>query len=391
LSLQLDLADYYSKPYQTLADVPNATAIANQPADIGYAVVLPGAPATFVPHHPNVLLYTGNTPDSQLAGVAWHILGAEPEGFPGERDVWSESAPGEWWLNAWVVRGHEYDSNVFAPNHPCLLDGGPRLNSTQDQCFRDSHLVPLEIVVTNDDGYAAPGIGALVDGLKNLDPPVTIHVVAPFANQSGSSDQTTQPPHTLSASSVTVSGLLGTAISSTDLAAPRNGSGSPADTVLYALNTLHLSPEIVLSGINTGQNIGFLSSLSGTVGAARMARRNYVAGIASSQGGFSAPNDFPAGVAATLALLEEWRLGRTVNTHESVLGINIPTCAPGSSIRGTLQTVVAPTLGSGQSYVTQDCTSTVPVIDIHDDIDAFNNGFIGITDLGLDQPSNWPQ
>jgi 5'-nucleotidase len=150
-------------------------------------------------------------------------------------------------------------------------------------------------------------------------------------------------------------------------------------------------PEIVLSGINTGQNIGFLSSLSGTVGAARMARRNYVAGIASSQGGFSAPNDFPAGVAATLALLEEWRLGRTVNTHESVLGINIPTCAPGSSIRGTLQTVVAPTLGSGQSYVTQDCTSTVPVIDIHDDIDAFNNGFIGITDLGLDQPSNWPQ
>jgi 5'-nucleotidase len=150
---------------------------------------------------------------------------------------------------------------------------------------------------------------------------------------------------------------------------------------------MKLSPEIVISGINQGQNMGSIVGLSGTVGAARTARRNGVPAIATSQGGIAPPNDYPTGVTATLALLEEWRLGRTVNTTASVLNVNIPTCAVGFSVRGTVQTVVAT---NSTNYTLQDCSSTAPANSVISDIDAFNKGFIGIADVGVSKPPNWP-
>jgi 5'-nucleotidase len=159
--------------------------------------------------------------------------------------------------------------------------------------------------------------------------------------------------------------------------------------VLYALGTLYLSPELVISGINEGQNMGSVVGISGTVGAARRARLNYVPAIASSQG--TGPNfatsGIADGVAATLALLEEWRLGRTVNTSNSVLNINIPTCVSGLFPRGTVQTEVS--TGSA-NYTVQDCASAAAIGTVLHDIDAFNKGFIGIADVGKIQPPNWP-
>lgn len=389
LSFQFDIAYHLAaQPYPTLATVPGATAIPNTPSGIGYAVPQPGAPSSFLAQYPNVLLYAGDSADSQLAGVAWRIIGAQPEGFPGARDVWIEVTPGVWWLTAWIVRGYENHPNVFAASHPCLATG-VTLSSSTDACFVASHTEPFEVLVSNDDGYSAAGIDAVVEGIRGL-PNSTIHVVAPLTNQSGGGGNTTAAPYVVSGSPVTtISGRAATAVISNDPArqpAPISGSAWPADAVNYALKTMLLSPELVVTGINQGQNMGSVTPLSGTVGAARAARKLGFPAIASSQGGISPPNDFPTGVTATLALIEEWRLGRTVNTTNSVLNINIPTCAVGS-VRGTVQTVVAT---NSNNYTLQDCSSIAPANSVISDIDAFNKGFIGIADVGVTKPPNWP-
>ena len=87
----------------------------------------------------------------------------------------------------------------------------------------------------------------------------TVHVVAPLTNQSGGGGNTTKPPYVVSGSAVTtLSGRPATAVSSKDPArqpAPKR-FGWPADAVIYALKTMLLSPELVVSGINQGQNMG---------------------------------------------------------------------------------------------------------------------------------------
>jgi len=391
LSFQLDSGIEMANQYRTLSDftAAGATAVANAAQNsIGSAYGMTPL-AAFDPANPNVLLYDGTSPGSRLVGIAWAVAGVAglpPAGFAGNRDVWTfDAANSTWWLQAWAVRGYQNHPNLFAAAHPCLAPG-VTLGSTTDACYTASHTEPFNILVTNDDGYSSEGIDAIVEALYGL-PNVVIDIVAPLDEQSGSGDGTTQPPFTISGSPVTtLSGRAATAVASTDPNPPRNGSGSPADSVLYGLGTLFLAPELVISGINEGQNFGPLSALSGTVGAARTARRNGVPAIATSQGGILATPDFPTGVAATLALLENWRLGREIYSTENVLSINIPSCDPGLMPRGTLHTVVAQDF-DGRNIFTQDCASTVTVI--NDDVDAFNNGFISITDVGKDSPPNW--
>ncbi len=392
-SLNLDFGVFIASVYPKLSDftLAGGAAIANRPANIGVAFTKVATPTTFDPNVPNVFLYDGNTPTSRLVGFAWEInSGAAPAGFVGDRDIWSQDGTtGNWWLTAWVVRGHENHPDVFAASHPCLTSTASILTSTTDACFTASHTEPFEVLVANDDGYSAAGIDAVVEGLWAL-PNSVIHVVAPLSNQSGGGGNITNPPYVISGSSVTtLSGRAATAVSSNDPAKLPSGSGWPADAVLFALRTtdMSLSPELVVSGINEGQNMGSITPLSGTVGAARRARNNGVPAIASSQGAFGPPPDYPTGTVATLALVEEWRLGRTVNTTNSVLNINIPTCAVGFSVRGTVQTVVAT---NATNYALQDCSSTAPANSVISDIDAFNKGFIGIADVGAVKPPNWP-
>ena len=140
-------------------------------------------------------------------------------------------------------------------------------------CSSDLKVPTLDILVTNDDGYAAPGIDALVERLRAL-PGVKLTVVAPATNQSGTSDRTTPGPvSALTATEVTTaSGYAATAV-----------AGFPADSVNYALDVLKLSPDLVVSGSNAGQNLGVVAPISGTVGAARTAVRRGVPGVAVSQ------------------------------------------------------------------------------------------------------------
>ena len=148
-----------------------------------------------------------------------------------------------------------------------------------------------------------------------------------------------------------------------------------------------------MSGINDGQNLATATNLSGTVGAARRSLMRGIPSLATSQGGITVTPDFPAGVAASLALLENWRLGEAGMPFMDLPNLNIPSCDGTGTITGTVETVVGPDLSSGPLNGTnyfgpQNCSSTKTVF--VDDLDAFLNGWTSIADVGRVQPPNWP-
>ena len=124
----------------------------------------------------------------------------------------------------------------------------------------------MRILISNDDGYLAPGIEALADALASI---ADIVVVAPDNNRSGASN------------SLTLDRPL-----SVQRAA--NGfyfvNGTPTDCVHVALTgMLDVRPDLVVSGINNGQNMGDDTLYSGTVAAATEAFLFGLPAIAFSQ------------------------------------------------------------------------------------------------------------
>jgi len=368
-ALQIDLAYLAAAAYPTVGDaVATGETTVNVPDGMGTAYFLPGTTvSTFAPAAPQLALYNGSDDDARLAGVA-HLLhsDAKPGGYPGPRDddSWIEAEPGVWLLPLWIIRGYENQGNVFAPGHPCLAPS-VNLASTEDECFTETHTEPFEILVTNDDGIAAPGVDAVVEKLRTL-PNVTITLVAPATNQSGKGDSKT-PGGAPGSPGATASGFAGTAV-----------AGTPADSVIYAINVQKVTPDLVVSGSNYGANMGPFIPVSGTVGAARTAARLGIPAVAVSTGiGPTVPlTDFASSADAAAAWVEEFRLGLVGPPQTEVANINTPTCTTGS-IRGVLDTSVALAF-DGRGYNTQNCTSSVTVI--NDDIDAMNHGFISRTD-----------
>lgn len=109
----------------------------------------------------------------------------------------------------------------------------------------------MHILVSNDDGYTAPGLIALVGSLRSL---AEVTVVAPETNHSGASN------------SLTLSRPLAVRHAA-------NGfvyvNGTPSDCVHVALTgLLDRRPDLVVSGINNGANMGDDTLYSGTVAAA---------------------------------------------------------------------------------------------------------------------------
>ncbi len=121
------------------------------------------------------------------------------------------------------------------------------------------------ILITNDDGIQAEGLRALVQAVEGLG---TISVVAPSHERSASAQSLTlrQPIFW-------------------EQVAEREWSveGTPADSVILALNKLLPNrPDLVISGINRGGNLGENIFYSGTVGAAMEAAINHIPAIAIS-------------------------------------------------------------------------------------------------------------
>lgn len=223
----------------------------------------------------------------------------------------------------------------------------------------------LDILVTNDDGYAAPGIDAVVEALRKMDD-VTVTVVAPAGNQSGSGDKTT--PGELAVADVeTASGYDATSV-----------AGFPGDTVIVALDELGLEPDLVVSGTNIGQNIGPFSELSGTVGAVKTAARRGIPGLAASTGTGDAP-DFAESAEHVVEWVEEHR-GELLagNVEPFVESINTPSC-PGED-RGVVEVPLATAFEERDAFAV-DCASTKAGDALVDDVDAFLNGYTSLTTI----------
>jgi 5'-nucleotidase len=111
----------------------------------------------------------------------------------------------------------------------------------------------MNILLSNDDGFQAPGIVAMYHALKAL-PGVQVEVVAPEHNNSAKSNALT-----LNAPLYVHQAANGF----------RYVNGTPADCVHIALTgLLSYRPDLVVSGINNGANMGDDTIYSGTVGAA---------------------------------------------------------------------------------------------------------------------------
>jgi 5'-nucleotidase len=227
---------------------------------------------------------------------------------------------------------------------------------------------PLRVLVTNDDGYAAPGISIVTQALAAL-PDVRITVVAPATNQSGTGGKTTAGTlTTLPGKQQTAAGHPATAV-----------VGFPADSVDYALDTMHLTPDVVVSGINQGQNLGPITAVSGTVGAAKRAAAAGVPAIAVSQG-IAADPQYEVAAGLTVAWVRAHR-DALVGHHATVgvVNLNVPTCQVGE-VRGVRQVPLATTTEG--TVGTSDCASTVTAVTT--DIDAFRDGFAAVTQLTPD-------
>ena len=127
----------------------------------------------------------------------------------------------------------------------------------------------LHSLLTNDDGHRAPGIRALHGMLKQKGHRVS--VVAPSTEQS--------------ATGMGVTSRRNLALEQIDTDY-WHLDGQPVDTVLVALRHLleDNPPDLVLSGINFGPNVGIALHMSGTIGAAIMATLNGFPSIAVSAG-----------------------------------------------------------------------------------------------------------
>jgi len=180
-------------------------------------------------------------------------------------------------------------------------------------------------LLTNDDGFYAPGIKALREGFLAAGWRVTVS--APDEQRSAASH------------SITIKRpLVATRVKSESPAILYQVDGMPADCVKLALHELMDDrPDIVVSGINDGWNAGTDIHYSGTVGAAMEAAFEGVPAIAvssafSSYGADAARYENAARLAVTFAD----KLIKAPLPMPSVLNLNVPRCHP-ADIKGIVE------------------------------------------------------
>jgi 5'-nucleotidase len=172
---------------------------------------------------------------------------------------------------------------------------------------------PVRILVTNDDGVRSEGLAALVAALEPLGEVV---VSAPAENHSGASQSVTLFSRPFEVETLASTGP-------TTRYAVR---GTPADSVLFGL----LGPgaerpfDLVVSGINKGENVGNAVPVSGTVGAARQAAMLGVTAIAVSQQ-MVREEDYDFTLAARFAAKVAAKILALGDAAPKLVSINVPT------------------------------------------------------------------
>ncbi|HUP29148.1 MAG TPA: 5'/3'-nucleotidase SurE, partial [Usitatibacter sp.] len=162
----------------------------------------------------------------------------------------------------------------------------------------------MRILLSNDDGYFAPGLAALAEGLAPLG---EITVVAPERDRSGASN------------SLTLDRPL-------QLHRAHNGffyvNGTPTDCVHMAVTgILDFEPDVIVSGINSGSNMGDDTLYSGTVAAAT---EGYLLGIPSIAVSLTSKEFVHYATAARVARDIVERLSRAPFGAPVLLNVNVP-------------------------------------------------------------------
>jgi 5'-nucleotidase len=164
----------------------------------------------------------------------------------------------------------------------------------------------MKILISNDDGFQAPGVVALYEALKDV---AEVEVVAPEHNNSAKSNALTL--HTPLYVQRVANGF-------------RYVNGTPADCVHVALTgLLDYRPDLVLSGINNGANMGDDTIYSGTVGAAMEGFLFGVPSIAFSQVERNWKHLDAAAIKAREMVLQMFEQN-LIGTTPWLLNVNIP-------------------------------------------------------------------
>ena len=194
---------------------------------------------------------------------------------------------------------------------------------------------PYRILVTNDDGVRAPGIAAVAQILQAIG---TVIVVAPAENQSATG-------HGL---------ITRDPIFRQDLTLP-NGlkaiglTATPASTVRVAIRAiLQPKPDLVVSGINSGYNLGYSGYVSGTLAAARDGAMFGVPAIAASLAVAATPGEYVAAAEEVLGVAR--RVKQFGLAPGTFLNVNVPP-RPAGGYRGYRMTTQALAAGGDEGFV----------------------------------------
>lgn len=239
-----------------------------------------------------------------------------------------------------------------------------------------SSQTPLKILISNDDGYDAPGLAAVVEQLSKIG---TVIVAASSQDASGASHSVTSMDPIL-VTEETKNGIKWFNIKAT-----------PATCVRLALeNLLAEKPDFVITGINRGENMGTVSFYSATVGAAREAAFKGIPAIAVN---LARGEKMDYGVAAEFIVDLVKTLKDKPLKPGTFLNVNVPNL-PKDQIKGVL--VVPQDLRatiefyekrvnpSGQVYYWKSYKHLEPGAD-KNDIWGLRNGYITIAPFSIDQ------
>ena len=231
----------------------------------------------------------------------------------------------------------------------------------------------MRILLSNDDGYFAPGLAALAQALAPL---ADITVVAPERDRSGASNSLTLDRPLM-------------------LRQAPNGfyyvNGTPTDCVHLAVTgMLDHMPDMVISGINHGANMGDDTIYSGTVAAAT---EGYLLGIPSIAVSLASHNARHFNTAARVVADLVQRIQTRPPAEPMLLNVNVPDCATadlnGVSVtrlgkRHKAESVVKTTNPRGQTVYWVGAAGAAQDAGEGTDFHAVANGFVSITPLQMD-------
>jgi len=231
----------------------------------------------------------------------------------------------------------------------------------------------MRILLSNDDGYFAPGLAALA---RSLAPFADITVVAPERDRSGASNSLTLDRPLMLRQAP--SGFYYV-------------NGTPTDCVHLAVTgMLDHMPDMVISGINHGANMGDDTIYSGTVAAAT---EGYLLGIPSIAVSLANHNAEHFDTAARVVVDLVQRIQAQPPTEPMLLNVNVPDRAwedlSGLAVtrlgkRHKAESVVKTTNPRGQIVYWVGAAGAAQDAGEGTDFDALTQGFVSITPLQMD-------